>query len=148
MNKQRRSFVEKIIATGLVSWLVPGALSANWPKPAFDKTELTQALKELIGDSEVTDKKVSVTAPQIAENGGQVRVEVKVDAQDVEWIGILVEKNPVPLTSKFVLTNRSLPHISANIKVRETSEVIAIAKAGDEIYRGKATVRVTAGGCA
>ncbi len=148
MNKQRRFFLAKMIAAGIISWLAPSALMANWPKSAFDKTELKQALAELIGSREVIDKKVSVTAPKIAENGGQVRVEVKVDAQGVEWIGILVEKNPVPLTSKFVMTARGLPHISANIKVRETSDVIAIAKAGEKVYRGTANVTVTAGGCA
>lgn len=148
MDNQRRSFLSKATALGLTCSLIPNILLANWPKSTFEKSKLDEAFNELVGNSKVIDGKVAITAPQIAEDGGQVRVEVKVDAQDVEWISILVEKNPAPLTSKFLISKRGVPHISTNIKVRETSEVIAIAKAGDKVYRGKKEVKVTAGGCA
>ena len=148
MDAQRRKFVNGAVATGIVAWALPKVPAANWPQSAFDKTQLDQALREITGGQQLIQDKVTLTAPKIAENGAQVRVVVKVDADDVEWISILVEKNPVPLTSKFVITESGNPHIATNVKVRETSDVIAVAKAGGKLYSGRQTVKVTAGGCA
>ena len=91
---------------------------------------------------------VMLTAPKIAENGGQVRVAVQATLDNVEWISLLVEKNPLPMTSQFLTLGRSEPYVETNLKVRETSNVIAVVKAGNQFYSASQEVRVTAGGCA
>ncbi len=145
MNKNRREFLHRSLAA-LAAALAPAALSANWPKEAFETTELQKAL-DMIAGGDVEEGAVTLKVPGIAEDGGAVRVEVETTLDNVESISLLVEKNPVPLTSQFVLHGQSHPYIATNIKVRETSDVIALVKADGRYYSHRRTVRVTAGGC-
>lgn len=147
MNIRRRQFLSRSSALALVAWAVPSTLLAKWPQAAFEKTQLEQAIAAVTGGAKPTSGKVVVSTPKIAENGAQVRVDAKVDIENVEWISVFVEKNPVPLVAKFMMTKSSIPHVSTNVKVRETSKIIVIAKAGDHYYSGQETVKVTAGGC-
>lgn len=148
MNIQRRKLLSQGLMFGVIAWAMPSVLIASRPEMAFSKEKVAQALAEITGGAQVIEDNVEVIAPKIAENGAQVRVDVKVSVENVEWISILVEKNPVPLTSKFMITEYGNPHISTNVKVRETSDIIVIAKAGDKFYSGRESVKVTAGGCA
>lgn len=145
MNKNRRQFLHRS-AAALAASLAPAALSANWPKEAFETTALQQAL-DIITGGDVEQGAVTLKAPGIAEDGGAVRVEVETALDNVESITLLVEKNPVPLTSQFMLHGQSHAWIATNLKVRETSDVIALVKAGGRYYSDRRTVRVTAGGC-
>lgn len=117
------------------------------PETVFGSDDLQKALDALLGGQNPTDKGVTLTVPKIAENGAQVRVSVETDLPGVETISLLVEKNPVPLTSQFVFSGQSKPSVAVNLKVRETSNIIALVKADGKFYRAVSEVRVTAGGC-
>lgn len=147
MDNNRRDFIGKSIATSLVALFTPSWVFANWPQNAFEQTNLKEALTAIVKQGSPQAEGVTLTAPKIAENGGQVRVAVQATVDNVEWISILVEKNPVPLTSQFLTLGRSEPYVEANVKVRETSNVIAVVKAGDRFYSASQEVKVTAGGC-
>lgn len=137
-------------ATGVAPFLPPPATakwSAQWPKKAFETPELQQTLADLLGGQTPVDGGVSLTVPAIAENGAQVRVAVHANLPKVETISLLVEKNPVPLTSQFSMPAGSKPDVSINLKVRETSNVIALVKADGKFYKASREVRVVAGGC-
>ena len=146
MNNYRRKFIEKSIAAGVASLLAPSLVLAKWPQDAFERTELEQALSAL-SQGRPEDGDITLVAPKIAENGAQVRVEVQTKIDNVEWISILVDKNPVPLTSQFLMMGESEPYIATNIKVRETSNVIALVKADGKYYSTRQEVKVSAGGC-
>ena len=146
MDNRRREFIEKSIAAGIASLLVPSLAFAKWPQDAFEKTDLAQALAAISqGDPQNGD--ITLIAPKIAENGAQVRVEVQAKIANVESISILVDKNPVPLTSQFLMMGESEPYVATNLKVRETSNVIALVKADGQYYSARQEVKVTAGGC-
>ena len=147
MKRTRRKFLISGAAATLLSVLRPGAAFANWPKQGFTTTELQKALADLLGGQVPMESGVMLKVPAIAENGAQVRVEVQTDLPKVEVISLLVEKNPVPLTSQFVMSEHSKPNIKVNLKVRETSKVIALVKADGKFYSASKEVRVTAGGC-
>ncbi len=147
MKQTRREFLIAGVATGLAPWLLPPAAFANWPKDMFTTPELQKALDSLLGGQTPAESGITLTAPAIAENGAQVRVVVQTDLPKVEMISLLVEKNPIPLTSQFMLTEHSKPDIAVNLKVRETSKIIALVKADGKFYRATSKVRVTAGGC-
>ncbi len=149
MKLERREFLVLGAAVS-ASCVLPFGLSKDaiaWPKDVFTSTELQETLADLLQGQSPIEGKVSLTVPGIAENGGQVRVSVETDLPDVEAISLLVEKNPVPLTSQFIMTLRSKPEIAINLKVRETSRVIALVKADGKFYIASSEVRVTAGGC-
>lgn len=146
MNNSRREFIEKSIAVGIASLLAPSLVFAKWPQSAFEQTDLEQAFAA-ISQGDLKDGDIILVAPKIAENGAQVRVEVQANMDKVEWISILVDKNPVPLTSQFLMMSESEAYVATNIKVRETSNVIALVKADGKYYSTRREVKVTAGGC-
>ena len=148
MAMQRRKFLKSGLALGFCAWGMPQMLFAEWPKEAFNISDFQGAVNKMLGNAKLIEKNVKLTVPKIAENGAQVRVKVEVSSKDVEWISIFVEKNPVPLTSRFMILDNAYPHISTNVKVRETSQVLAVAKIGDDFYGASEIVKVTAGGCA
>lgn len=144
MKHTRRQFLVLAAAAGAAPFL-PAA--AARPKKAFETPELQQVLAELLGGQAPSEGGVSLKVPAIAENGAQVRVTVTTDLPKVETISLLVEKNPIPLTSQFSIPAGSKADIAINLKVRETSNVIALVKADGKFYRAAREVRVTAGGC-
>ena len=150
MSISRRSFIHRCFYSGI---LILGAgffsriSKAAWPTAAFDETEYLPALKGLIGDQPLLDGHITIQAPEIAENGATVTVKISTDLENVEWISIFGDKNPRPWISRFYFHGKSRPFVSTRIKLRESSNVVAIVKAQGNLYSAKNAVRVTAGGC-
>ena len=151
MNISRRSFIWHGFYTAslavLSNSLVLKTAIAEWPAAVFDKTQYKESLESLIGTQEVLEDHVTVDAPEIAENGATVPVKILTDLDNVEWISIFGDKNPRPWISRYYFHGRVKPFVSTRIKLRETSNVIAVVKADSKLYSGKSMVKVTAGGC-
>ena len=151
MNISRRSFVRHGFYTAalaaLSNSLILKIVAAKWPAAVFDKTQYKESLESLIGVQEVLEDHITVDAPEIAENGATVPVKILTDLDNVEWISIFGDKNPRPWISRYYFHGRVKPFVSTRIKLRETSNVIAIVKADSKLYSGKSMVKVTAGGC-
>ena len=147
MRRTRREFLIAGAAAGVAPLLLPVSTLADRPKGAFAVPDLQQVLGGLLDGQTPTEQGVMLKVPEIAENGAQVRVAVQTDLPKVETISLLVEKNPIPLTSQFVMAEGSRPDVAVNLKVRETSRIIALVKADGKFYSAESVVRVTAGGC-
>jgi len=151
MKISRRKFIQNSLYTGIFAVIGSSILSrvaiAEWPTAAFDETEYEPALKGLIGDQELLEGHVTLEAPEIAENGATVPIKVSTDLENVEWISIFGDKNPRPWISRFYFHGKSKPFVSTRIKLRESSNVVAIVKADGKLYSSKSGVKVTAGGC-
>jgi sulfur-oxidizing protein SoxY len=123
------------------------ALASAWNKPAFDSKDVDGALQGLgvhhIGPS----RDIILTAPDMAENGAIVQIEVESHIPNTEAISIMVDKNPTPLIANFVFSNGALPAIITRIKMAETSELKAIVKADGKYYSVGRKVEVALGGC-
>jgi sulfur-oxidizing protein SoxY len=92
--------------------------------------------------------KVSIKAPDIAENGAVVPIKVSVEgAANVESITILVEGNATPLIANFRLDPVTEADVSTRIKMGKTSNVVAVVKADGKVLSAKKEVKVTIGGC-
>jgi len=135
-------------AAALAGWLRPAlAIAAQWRKSAFEARELTDALKELdLGDA-VSSPDVVIKAPEIAENGAQVGIEVSTAIPDAEAIYIFVDKNPEPFAGSFRFLDGAEPFVSTRIKMAETSLLRVIVAAGAKHYMSVREVKVTIGGC-
>ncbi len=150
MNISRRSFIQRSLYTGFLAVLGRSLLTpaiADWPAAAFDETQYEAALKGLIGDQELLEGHVVLNAPEIAENGATVPVKVSTDLDNVEWISIMGDKNPRPWISRYYFHGKSKAFVSTRIKLRESSNVVAIVKADGKLYINKSPVKVTSGGC-
>lgn len=127
---------------------LPGIAHAAWPKAAFDAKSLADAVKALGGGAPVASADVTITGPDIAENGAVVPVGASTTAAGATRLLLLVEKNPNALAAVFELTDAIEPNISTRVKMAQTSNVYAVAMMNDGrvLYASK-EIKVTLGGC-
>ena len=124
------------------------ALSRRGPRRRSTRPRGSDALTQLYGTSDTVETdRIRIKAPDIAENGAIVPITVRFDIPDAEYVGIIAENNPAPLTAAFELSEHSGGLVSTRIKMGETSPVHAVIKAGDTVYRATKEVKVTIGGC-
>ena len=150
MHQQRRRFllITGAGAAGLSGLLPPfNADAATWNKAGFESKALNDAIKSLGAVNATETRDISITAPDIAENGAVVPVEVTSRIPNTQSISIVAEKNPFPLTATFDLSNGAEGYASVRIKMGQTSYVRAIVKADGKFYTAAKEVKVTVGGC-
>lgn len=146
MNR-RQLLKSGIIAVAGTMILPLRALAAAWNKPAFDSSSIDGALRELGVAHAGPTRDIVLIAPDMAENGAIVQIEVESRIPHTEAISILVEKNPTPLIANFIFSEASVPSLITRIKMAETSELKAIVKAGGKYYSVSRKVDVALGGC-
>ncbi|MEW5942412.1 MAG: thiosulfate oxidation carrier protein SoxY [Pseudomonadota bacterium] len=151
MNPSRRTFLKGAAGTAMVATaagLLPsGVLAAEWNKPAFEAKNLNDALKGIGASGAAPSKDIVLKAPDIAENGAVVQVEVISNIPGTQSIAILVEGNNNPLAASFNFANGAEGYVSTRIKMGKTSNVKVVVKAGDKFYTASKEVKVTIGGC-
>jgi sulfur-oxidizing protein SoxY len=126
----------------------PAATDApGWPAEAFRQKNEADALKALYGKSAEKSDKVTLDAPEIAENGAVVPISVSTSMPDVTSIAILVSENPFTLTAMYKFPEGALPSVSNRLKMAKTTNVIAIVESGGKLYSAQKEVKVTVGGC-
>lgn len=138
------SAVAVAIAAGV---LQPTAVLAAWNKSAFEAKGMDEAMKSLGATGAVDSKAISIKAPDIAENGAVVPVEVTSNLPGTTNISIFAEKNASPLTGSYTFANGAPGYVSTRIKMGETSLVRAVVTAGGKTYTAAKEVKVTIGGC-
>jgi sulfur-oxidizing protein SoxY len=151
---KRRIFLKGSLATGAVGiavstgLLTPRVSIAAWSKAAFEAKDVNGAVSALFGSSSMSDSdKISIKAPDIAENGAVVPVSVTTSVDGASSISILADQNAAPLTAEFILGPGAEGYVSTRIKMGKTANVIAVVKAGEKLYSAKKEVKVTIGGC-
>ncbi|PPC93915.1 MAG: thiosulfate oxidation carrier protein SoxY [Methylotenera sp.] len=142
---QRRDFLLGALSAILLAPFT--ALAAIWNKAAFEAVKLDEASKALAIDDEIKSDLIHIVAPERAENGAIVQVEVKSDIAGTEAIAILVEKNPTPLIANFMFSNGAEPFLVTRIKMAEDSDIKVIVKAGDQYFTNSRHVVVLENGC-
>ena len=143
---KRRVFLKRSAAAGAVGvavgagLLAPQAVLAAWPKAAFEAKKIDEAI-----GAEASDK-ITIKAPDIAENGAVVPVTVSTDMA-AESIAVIAEQNPSPLAAAFNMGPGAQGYVSTRIKMGKTGDVVAVVKAGGKLYANRKGVKVTIGGC-
>jgi sulfur-oxidizing protein SoxY len=123
------------------------AVAAEWSAKNFEAKGLDNALKELGIDHYTMSNDVSVISAEIAENGAVVPVSVASAIPNTDYIAILVEKNPNPLSIAFTVPAGTEAAFTTRVKMGETSKVYALAKADGKWFASSKEVKVTLGGC-
>jgi sulfur-oxidizing protein SoxY len=145
---QRRAFLSVIMAVLGTALLLPlRAVAAVWNKAAFETNKLDEAAKNLAINNEIVSKDIEIIAPDRAENGAIVQIEVSSMIPNTESISILVEHNPTALIGTFTFSNGALPKIITRIKMADTSDIKVIVKAGDQYFSMSKNVVVLENGC-
>ena len=150
MNGKRRTFLQlAAVAAAAAAGLVrTGAVWAqSWNKSAFESKSVAEVLKALNATGAADSRDIAITAPDIAENGAVVPVEITSRIPNTESISIIAEKNPFPLAATVDISNGAEAWTYVRIKMGETANVRAIVKAGGRYYTAVKEVKVTIGGC-
>ncbi len=117
-------------------------------KSAFEMKNVADAVKAYGGASPVESKDVTLTAPDIAENGAVVPLAAATTLAGVKHLLVLVEKNPSALVAKFDMSDAIEPNVATRAKMGQTSDVYAVAIMNDgKAFYAKKEVKVTLGGC-
>lgn len=144
----RRNFLQLILGIGAtILWVPIQALAAIWNKTAFEAITTPEAIKGLGVTEEIPSKDIEIVAPDFAENGAVVQVEVRSRIPNTEAIAILVDKNPTQLIANFMFSNGAEPSVVTRIKMAETSNVQVIAKVGEQYFTASKMVEVSLSGC-
>jgi sulfur-oxidizing protein SoxY len=144
MNRLRRGLVAACAFALLRPW---AAFAAAWNKDAFGAKSAADALKGIGALDPVPTKELAIEAPQIAENGAVVPIEITSNIPGTRSIAVLIDKNPFPLVASFEFMDGTLPFVKLNVKMSETSEVRVLAQAGGKHFVATREVKVTIGGC-
>jgi sulfur-oxidizing protein SoxY len=134
-----------LFAVGL---LKPGqAGAAEWDAAAFGTKNLGDTLKALGAGAPAQSASIKLDAPDIAENGAVVPVNVASSLPNTQSIAILIEKNPNTLAANFELPAGTQPMVGTRVKMGKTSNVYALVKADGKYYTASKEIKVTIGGC-
>jgi sulfur-oxidizing protein SoxY len=149
--RSRRGFVARggalaaLLLTGLLRPLA--ALAQEWNKAAFETRDVQEAMRAAGVRDLIESQDILIRAPEIAENGAQVPIEIESRIPGTQTISIFVDKNVQPYVGTFAFREGAEPFISTRIKMGDTSPLRVIVRAGDKQYAAVREVKVTIGGC-
>jgi sulfur-oxidizing protein SoxY len=115
---------------------------------------MAAAIREVIGEAEVREGKVTLELPPLVENGNAVPMTVTVEspmtaAAHVKRIHVFNEKNPQPYIASFHLGPRAgKAKISTRVRLADSQTVVAIAELSDgSFWSASAEMIVTLAAC-
>ncbi len=149
MQTRRDTLQQSMAVAGLLAaaGLLPrDAFAFN--KSAFEAKSVADAAKAFGGGAPAESKDVTLTAPDIAENGAVVPMVVASTLPNLKHLLVLVEKNPSALVAMFDVTDAVEANFATRAKMGQTSDVYAVAITNDgKALYAKKEVKVTLGGC-
>jgi len=152
MNLERRKLLGGTL--GVVTVGACGGMFGGMPKAFATPEDVASEVKAYAGDAEVGTGKITLTAPEIAENGNSVPISISVDSpmtEDdyVESVVVYAEGNPLPQVVTFNFSPASgEASASTRMRLAKTQNVVAVAKMSDgSVFSDTRNVKVTIGGC-
>jgi sulfur-oxidizing protein SoxY len=128
--------------------LLPSQAQAAWNANAFEVKTMADLVKAMGGSAPVESKDVTVTGPDIAENGAVVPVGASTTLAGVKKLMLLVEKNPSVLAASFDVSDAVDAAFTTRVKMGQSSNVMAVAVMADNrVLFAQKEVKVTLGGC-
>jgi sulfur-oxidizing protein SoxY len=147
MLTQSAKVAAMLAAVGMLP-AVARAQAGGYNSAAFAAKSMPELMKALGAGAPAESKDVTVTGPDIAENGAVVPVGAAASVPGVKRLLILVEKNPAMLAAMFDVTDAVEPNVSTRVKMGQSSDVYAVAMMNDgKVLFAKKEVKVTLGGC-
>lgn len=133
-------------------WMVSRKLqAATWFTQAFEAKQTEQVMAALNAKAVPVATDLQIEAPQKAENGAVVQVELTSHqpAGSVSSLRLLADANPTPLIASFQLGKQVLPKVITRVKLAQSGEVIALAQlANGQFQQQRRQVVVLEDGCA
>jgi len=125
----------------------PRAVFAAYSEKAFKNPKIEDSLNELFGGNATTPSgDVKLKAPDIAENGAVVPIEVSTSMK-ADKIAFMVKENPNPLAIVADIPAGTEAIVKTRVRMGKTTQVTAIVSSNGKLYTASKEVKVTIGGC-
>ncbi|MEL0326988.1 MAG: thiosulfate oxidation carrier protein SoxY [Burkholderiaceae bacterium] len=120
----------------------------SWQQSWFENGKTIKETFAALGVSEpIVDQRVVIQAPDTAENGAYVGIGIESSIPNIDAVAFLVEKNPGVLAGYFEIKKSEKLKLGTKIKMAETSDFVAVVKAGDKYFMNTKNIKVVLGGC-
>lgn len=145
----RRNFLSLGLGALAVS-MAPSTLSAinfrdTKPK-AWTATKVDEAINEIFGSSKLSEGKIKLKAPDIAENGAVIPVTISTKL-NAKTVAIFQDANPETAVAVFTVPENGIIDYSVRIKMAKTGTVTVVADVDGKLVSASKLVKVTIGGC-
>jgi sulfur-oxidizing protein SoxY len=148
MSNRRDALKQGAVLAGLLTAAGYPQYALAFNKNAFEAKTIQEAIKAAGGGAMSESKDVTLTGPDIAENGAVVPLGVSTSLTGVKELLILVEKNPNALVALFKVSDAIDANFMTRAKMGQSSDVFAVAIMNDgRALFSKKEVKVTLGGC-
>jgi sulfur-oxidizing protein SoxY len=150
MSTRREMLSASAQVAGLLAaaGLLPASAQAAWNSAAFDAKTMADVAKAFGGSAPAASSGVTISGPDIAENGAVVPVGCASMLPSVKRLMLLVEKNPNVLAAVFDVNDSIDPSFNTRVKMGQSSNVYAVAMTGDgKFHFAQKEIKVTLGGC-
>lgn len=149
MDALRRTTLKCVAAALAASILRPlSVMAAEWDKAIFGLADFAAAWRSYGATGAPASQEIVLVTPAVAESAAMVPIDVASAISGTEEIAIFAEKNPLPLTCRFIFPEGTLAAVSLRLRLAETTTVRAVAKARGKYYMAAREVQVVGGGCA
>jgi sulfur-oxidizing protein SoxY len=147
MLQTRRTVTFGLLAAMGAAMLKPLAALAARNDDAFKAKSAVDAMRALGMSGAQETKDIVIRAPEIAENGAVVPIDITSNIPGTTSISVFIEKNPFPYTGTFDFAAGAVPFVHLRAKIGESTPVRVVVAAGGKHYTTAKEVKVTIGGC-
>ncbi|MCE1181981.1 MAG: thiosulfate oxidation carrier protein SoxY [Rhodocyclales bacterium] len=154
LELRRKLLKGGVSASMLAPWLGLGLLqptqllAAEWQRNQFTARNIADALKASGAANAAESRELTINAPEIAENGAKVEVDIASNLANTRSLALFADKNPMPLCATFEFLPPSLPAARVPLKLAESTRLRLVAKTSDgKTHVAFRDVKVTLGGC-
>jgi sulfur-oxidizing protein SoxY len=145
----RRRMLVGAVGVGAIALLAQFAARGASATP-----EAAKALLQTLAKGEPKEGRITIRAPEIAENGNAVPVTVSVespmtDSDHVKALHVVADGNPNPGVASFVMTPLAgKAEVQIRVRMASTQRIVAVAQMSDgSLWTAAREIKVTIGGC-
>ena len=150
MDQERREFIRIASALSVAlgaGILLPSAVLAKEGEGNLrDAKTVKEAVNILGGDLFIDSTGVILSGPEMVDSGYVVPVSMESRIPGTDFMALMIQKNPVPMSAVFLIPPGTEAMINTRIKMGATSTVYGIVRANGNFYVGSTMIKVRAGG--
>lgn len=147
---ERRKFLSLTLGS-LALAVVPASVRAEdyrVSKPTvWSAHTVDEAIKNLYGTTVTIEEGVTLTAPDVASNGGAIPVDFSTEIP-AKSIAVFQDANPEAAVCVYSIGERDVTDYSIKIKMGKSGTITVVVEGKDgKLYSAKKTLEVALGGC-
>jgi len=147
---KRRNFLSLSALTALAV-IAPTQVNAQdyrTTKPSvWTAHTVDDSIKQLYGTATTIEEGVSLSAPDVASNGGAIPVEIQSDI-DAKSVAVFQDANPEAAVIVYTVQEGGIVDYSIKMKMKASGTISVIVEGRDgKLYSARKTLDVAIGGC-